>query len=472
MHIDTIDKRIYINLMEPAQPTVPENFYTLKQAAELLNVSAETLLEWNDNNILKPTITPNGIIGYKVEQINKFLEIQKLVQKKLFSHEQNTKQQLLNHREDSSARIPPQPNISKSTVDNETKISSNNTYKKEYPGRSHKFIGLGIMMTIILLGVLSLSVFTFGQRFLKTQPNHNSAFLEYTTNKNGLQDSNSSSIFVPLNSVVLSAKNSDTAIEASGEAKLVTSYAISETQTKDLTRLNKAFNINFGEIANFASKPSCPTCFKDMDTNVFDDKGNIRGDVSTKDLLATTIGTTGLIQSNKSEKQSANNVLLLTFLTLGLLSIVVAFRKSAYSEGINDTRLSVQTGPQSEPAVLKILELDQKTDGAVVLYFKGKEYKISKPELNSESDQFIERLMEYSYGNNKEVSYDIMKDDKINLNAPLSKLVTRLGFVGLKRDLFFPRTSKSRVLFRKYLTIEDLAAIGLTEDQISKELIN
>ena len=103
---------------------------------------------------------------------------------------------------------------------------------------------------------------------------------------------------------------------------------------------------------------------------------------------------------------------------------------------------------------------------------KDEEYKVSKPELNSESDQFIERLLGFATEDVKEINYDILKDKKIRVNAPLSKLVTRLGFVGLKRDLFFPRTSKNRVLFRRYITREDLDSMGLTTDKISNQLIN
>src|SRR4030042_4573675 len=62
--------------MYPAHTKVANEFFSLKQAAEILSVTVETLLEWNDNNILKPTITQNGEVGYTQEQINKFLSIQ------------------------------------------------------------------------------------------------------------------------------------------------------------------------------------------------------------------------------------------------------------------------------------------------------------------------------------------------------------------------------------------------------------
>jgi hypothetical protein len=69
----------------------------------------------------------------------------------------------------------------------------------------------------------------------------------------------------------------------------------------------------------------------------------------------------------------------------------------------------------------------------------------------------------------KEIDYDTLGDEEVRFNASLSKLVTRLGFVGIKRDLFFPRTSKNRVLFRRYITQEDLTSMNLTADQILNE---
>jgi hypothetical protein len=72
----------------------------------------------------------------------------------------------------------------------------------------------------------------------------------------------------------------------------------------------------------------------------------------------------------------------------------------------------------------------------------------------------------------KEIDYDAIKDREIRLSAPLSKLVTRLGFVGIKRDLFFPRTSKNRVLFRRYLTQKDLTSMNLSIGQISGEFLS
>ena len=122
------------------------------------------------------------------------------------------------------------------------------------------------------------------------------------------------------------------------------------------------------------------------------------------------------------------------------------------------------------PVIQKVLEVDQKTDGTVVLLFQEKEYKISKPEMNSESDQFIETLMSLATPTIKEIEYDMATAGNRNITTPLSRLVTRLGFVGMKRDLFFPRTSKNSVIFRRFLTEKDLADMNITTKQLLSEL--
>jgi hypothetical protein len=163
--------------------------------------------------------------------------------------------------------------------------------------------------------------------------------------------------------------------------------------------------------------------------------------------------------------------LLLAILTLGSLSIHFIFKKQPVYPTKNTQDISeiVSSNSLIGSEEQKILEVNQKTDGTVVLCFQGQEYKVSKPELDSESDQFIERLMGLVAPDVKEIDYDAMSDGEIRLSAPLSKIVTRLGFVGIKRDLFFPRTSKNKVLFRKYLTREDLASMNLSPDQIKSE---
>ncbi|HVZ11493.1 MAG TPA: MerR family transcriptional regulator, partial [Patescibacteria group bacterium] len=61
--------------MNPSRPAHSENLLSLQEAAQKLGVSVDTLLEWNEHRILKPTITPEGQLAYPEEQINQFLQI-------------------------------------------------------------------------------------------------------------------------------------------------------------------------------------------------------------------------------------------------------------------------------------------------------------------------------------------------------------------------------------------------------------
>src|SRR5579872_2658322 len=61
--------------MDSARPGNPQKFLSLKEAALKLAVSVDVLLKWNEQNILKPTITPEGEIGYTEDQINHFISI-------------------------------------------------------------------------------------------------------------------------------------------------------------------------------------------------------------------------------------------------------------------------------------------------------------------------------------------------------------------------------------------------------------
>ena len=61
--------------MNTAQSHNSEKLLTLKEASVDLGVSIETLLSWNEHNILKPTITVQGEIGYTKTQLNQFVTI-------------------------------------------------------------------------------------------------------------------------------------------------------------------------------------------------------------------------------------------------------------------------------------------------------------------------------------------------------------------------------------------------------------
>src|SRR5690348_3643064 len=62
--------------MDSARPGGPQKLLTIKEAAERLAVSIDTLLMWNEYHILKPTITSEGEIGYTEEQLSQFTKIQ------------------------------------------------------------------------------------------------------------------------------------------------------------------------------------------------------------------------------------------------------------------------------------------------------------------------------------------------------------------------------------------------------------
>ena len=61
--------------MDSAYPKDIKNLLTLKEAANILAVSTDVLLSWNEHHILKPTITQDGQIGYTREQLDQFLKI-------------------------------------------------------------------------------------------------------------------------------------------------------------------------------------------------------------------------------------------------------------------------------------------------------------------------------------------------------------------------------------------------------------
>src|SRR4030042_2827188 len=63
--------------MDSTCPDNPKQFINIQKAAKILAVSVKTLLDWNENNILKANITPEGEIGYTQDQLNQFLEIRK-----------------------------------------------------------------------------------------------------------------------------------------------------------------------------------------------------------------------------------------------------------------------------------------------------------------------------------------------------------------------------------------------------------
>lgn len=473
---------------------VPVNIFTLKQTAEILSVTVDTLLEWNNSNILKPTITQNGSVGYTREQIVKFLAIRQL--------SQNTSHALGEQKAfQSGPLVASDENFTSSDL-NKYHTSKITNFSKTGNNRPLYF---GLITSISFLMITLIAMPFIQQNIQKQSPDpitkvsmektnntkslsglevNETKYFEFSSppldvmvkNNNLPGDLNKTNFTVSENilatsSSIFATKSTTTGTQTHNQISALPLYG--ESDNNDIFENNPvALDVN-NATANYASRSDCPTCFKNTETTVLDENGNIKGETTNTELLATTLGTIGslgMIQKSSLLGQPINPGVLAAFFTLSLLPIVLAFKKQPVTNGSSpSSAIALNSVIDLQPE--KILELDQKTDGTVVLYFQGKEHKISKPELNSESDQFIERLLGFTTGNVKEINYDISKDEKIVLNAPLSKLVTRLGFVSLRRDLFFPRTSKNRVLFRKYLTHQDLVSMGITTDRLLNELV-
>jgi hypothetical protein len=310
---------------------------------------------------------------------------------------------------------------------------------------------------------------------------------EQTTRGFNLSGSNMFTLPIQIKNQIASDMNLNNEGETVLEDKI---NALNETashragQTSLLTKGNNVTKTPTGTGGNvladstMAYSETTTTSNKNTTNNnsVFDNNGNIKGtkgETTSANLLATALGATALAQDENPLRPNADQNILLGFFGISLVLLFFVLKKQmAYSAqktkalGIDPHNFINDTEEQ------KVLQVDQKTDGTVVLCLQGKEYKVSKPELDSESDQFIERLMGLVQEDVKEIDYDALSDSTIRLSAPLSKLVTRLGFVGIKRDLFFPRTSKNRVLFRRYLTEQDLISMNLTADQISREFLS
>jgi hypothetical protein len=471
--------------MDSAHPKIDEGFLSLKQAAETLAVSVDTLLEWNNNNILKPTITQSGDVGYRKEQIDKFMEIQKLIRNPNTGVGQSPA--FLPQNTSGFQKSSPTNNDPAQTghYKNSNETKTPNSYGKK-GGKFQPIVYISSFSAIAIL----ITVVLFTQQG-KTNP-----FTDQHLTTSQKESVISEKISVPqINQVNLSGTLQTNIHQPTGNIKI--SQDLSNNEINDpednLTALyainNKEINknaTNNNDKISIVPQPKMADGTKVMansleisgtnnNLEILTSRPNlIHTNTSTpSDLLAIDLGVADTVQNNPSSKQKTLPVILISFTTFALLSLFLTLKKDpAYSFVKTDTKSSLAAADNNAVRSQKILEIDQKADGTVVIYFQGREHKISKPELNSESDQFIERLLGSAPENAKEISYDILDDEKLSLNAPLSKLVTRLGFVGLKRELFFPRTSKNSVFFRKYLTQEDLTSMSLTENQITNELRN
>ncbi|HSW47654.1 MAG TPA: MerR family transcriptional regulator [Candidatus Saccharimonadales bacterium] len=465
-------------MIDSVQLDNTKKLLSLQQAAEKLAVSPETLLNWNEHNILKPTITLNGEIGYTFEQIENFLII-----KKLFPQQSKNPTQ-----EISQNQTVPQPQVDKQnlSIDLEinpvSEINSTIKHKKRKTGLQY-FLAVSASSFV----VFSIAFGLFANTSSATSQSQvlsakDSSFKEQSSSldkadsldsnayKSPIQIKNKAEISSNLGSDGIPTNKKDVALAGAFEAKGTTA-AVSNQAT-----IRQTPNKNTSDIPPAMSDvTNCVSCSKNGDSeddSVFDASGNIKGKAPKDNLLATSaLSPNNLNNDSNFVKQDVNPVITYLILAFGILAMIY-FAKSRLAYSITNSNSAsissndISVGTRSE----RLLEINQKTDGTVVIRLKDREYKVCKPELDSESDQFISRIMELMENGEKEIDYDTLLDDKISFNAPLSKLVTRLGFVGIKRDIFFPRTSKTKVMFRKYVTEDDLIAMSLNKEQISFQL--
>lgn len=468
-----------------------DKIITLPEAAEILSVSCDILLEWNENNILKPTITQDGKIGYRKEQIDKFLSIQKIfINEETKKHVQVNPVVTLLNKQGYNQQLNQDFTVNKDSIDEKGVLKEANS--KTVPNTiktSRKFV---YVIPFLLLIFISFPTLIYLLKNSSNIPKTESVpVIQDEAQKNYILSENAKNITIPKSvttqvnvpldnnthesekinisedsyAALYNIFNKSYEISTTNEYENTTESAILLTQDKnnpshDIVGTVNDFDLN---AMNYASRPNIK-----QDNNMIADNGG------TTNALAVNLGS---LQNQITGNPSTNSpapIILAGLILLSVSSIILLSRKHlAILNFVSDNKVytsDIESDLTNTVHNNKILELNQKTDGTIVVNFRNEEFKISKPELNSESDQFIERLLDYLPADKKEINYDILEDSNLNLNAPLSKLVTRLGFVGLKRELFFPRTSKNSVIFRKYLIEEDLSTMNLSIDKISEVL--
>jgi hypothetical protein len=456
--------------MIPAQKFSSDKFLSLSEASEMLQVSVETLLEWNDSNILKPTITQDGKVGYRQGQIDKFLSIQQLslttitnsqsAQANIFATHPNT---VFTENITVNTNIP----HDSSPVDSNT-LPRNNSQK-------NKSTSFALTWSSIVLSI-SLLVIMFTQQISPSFISDDTLLTNTDVLSNpsniDLTNSNDPSILSSAHTVYNDTQSSSKEIASEDRSSAIRFLGLNPKIASLLDKV-ETNGTKYSLPANFTSRPNTTAFLEQNTSDSSENKGNNKGEIAANDLFTSAFGSPDISQNKGLAKQVINPSILLAFLTLGFLSLVLVLKiQPAYTQSKPNISTNNETDITKNINGQKIIEIDQKTDGTIVLYFQNDEYKVSKPELSSESDQFIERLLSFANRDVKEINYDISKDASLSLNAPLSKLVTRLGFVGLKRELFFPRTSKNSVLFRRYITSNDLQAMGVNANKITEELTN
>ncbi len=415
-----------------------ETLLTQAEAAQKLAVSVDTLSSWKNGKILTPILTINDEDFYSAQQVDFFLKITQLVE----SDKINPKQSDANQEVQTFENKPEEP---------PALTSSGSAYKTYFSLLSSKNF---VIPAGAFLGIL-LFVLVFAASTPKGNSQINTAGKEKVLSAQTTKASTTEPSSDEVAQTVLTSKSLQNTETLHTQAQEQSTPSLPEGGT----------NVATQDISTLASYVSQTTDNSDSNL-VFDNNGKIKGDV--KETIATTLGGIGSFNSAYSSSSSLANMIILFAGTL--LSLALFYPKRFILTGKHPAHVQHHTSFYPPVATEKVIEVNQKADGTIVFNLHDKEYKISKPELHSESDQFIERLMEMTKPDVKEIDYVALNDEKIELTTPLSRLVTRLGFVGVKRDLFFPRTSKDRVFFRKYVTSQDLEDMDLTTDQILEDL--
>lgn len=459
--------------MDYTRPGNPQKLLTLREAALKLGVSVDVLLKWNEYHILKPTITQTGEIGYTHDQINEFQTIRQFLQAQGQIPEvlEEKLMDTFEHKPHPQETVSPQSQ--QMSIPTAAATSSFALKRLSSPILLASIAGVVFVIAVSAF-IVQGSIFTStpldnglgGQTstLIFTGPVGSTHFSETNTQNKNINEEGS--VFGQKVSTVLNQKqvlaHTVTPTPSIKQSNKSSSAAELAAATVAKAQAQEADNPLLQDTTPLSSMSHPAAQKKDTTKSPFDANGNITGDVP-KDTLASIVGGTNTYSPTNTFQQTdiqlRNQFIVLLMGALGFTALYLRKPKKLAP--------ALQTSTQHE----KVLEIDQKMDGTVVLSFQGNTFKVSKPELYSDSDRFIERLMELVEPGMKEVEYDSWTDEKIRLSAPLSRLVTRLGFVGIKRDLFFPRTSKNRVLFRKYITNDDLRSMGLTVEELAQDLL-
>ncbi|HSA83685.1 MAG TPA: MerR family transcriptional regulator, partial [Patescibacteria group bacterium] len=409
-----------------------EKLYTLQEASVVLGVSVDVLLSWNHHNILKPTITPDGQIAYTKSQLDHFQIIRTAMSN---IPEMSAYQQLPKNNETTAhafRRFSTDPVI--------------HTQTGGKPLTTQRIIVFSALTLFILFGI-SLLPQQSNQRLLLTKEQHVQQLAEDSVNdqKSTLTFSDESTLPIQLQQNQEKTK----AIHNEGENVLQeqitapTLYSDPKTEALAMQRHNEqigssaarktgeALGLDTALLTDTYAFSSGQTQTS-ADHSAIDAQGNIQ-----KDTLATIMGgIDDIAQGNDLTTTSTDPTMLLLLI---LFATGAGFYLSQNQLAVLGKRpQSTPVNPfqtDAKPHIEKVMEIAQKTDGTVILIVLGREYKLSKPEMNSESDRFIEQLMSLTYPDKKEIEYNSFRNTENSFLTPLSRLVTRLGFVGVKRDL-------------------------------------